>query len=190
MTACSKRLLLLKLISACLLYCLQNSRAAADMGRMILSEQQGDTRISVFVSPDPLRAGPIDISVLLQYSETGQPIDDAEVNLRITPSDDRGPAIYSNATQAAATNKLLRAALLDLPNLGSWDVEINYIAHNTPAHQVEFTLQAGPPLAQWFTLWPWFTWPAAVVLLFGIHCRLAVGTRYRSRSDLMRPGPG
>jgi len=156
-------------LAVSLLSCLYTSRASADMGRLVLTEQQDGVRISVFIRPDPLRAGPVDISVLLQHSETEQPIDDTGVNLQITSADVRGPGIHAVATQAAATNKLLRAALFELPSPGSWDVEINYIANHKPERQVRFKLQAGPPLAQWFTVWPWFSWPAAVVLLFGAH---------------------
>jgi hypothetical protein len=164
MTTRNMRLPLHNVIAGCLLSCLYASHASADMGRLVLSEQQGDSRISVFTSPDPLRAGPIDISVLLQHSETGQPIDDADVNLRIISGDGRD-TIHAVATQAAATNKLLRAAVLELPSPGSWEVEINYITDHKPARQVRFTMQVG----QWFAVWPWVSWPAAVVLLFGAH---------------------
>ena len=139
------------------------------MGRLVLVEQQGDARISVFTSPDPLRAGLIDISVLLQDAETGQPIDDAQVNVQMTASDLGGRTIHAVATHAAATNKLLRAALMELPSPGSWDVEIAYVADSKPARQVYFTLEAGQPLTHWLTVWPWFTWPFGVILLYGIH---------------------
>ena len=61
----------------------------------------------------PIRCVPdlIDISVLLQDAETGQPVDDAEVNVRMTSGDVSGRTIHAVATQAAATNKLLRSAL-------------------------------------------------------------------------------
>ena len=177
MTARDSQLLLLKLISASLLYCLQTSHASADMGRMVLSEQHGDTRISVFTSPEPLHAGPIDISVLLQHSETDQPIPDAEVNMRITSGEARSPAIHAVATQAAATNKLLRAALLELPHPGSWDVEITYIVDHKPARQLHFTIQAASQREPWFAVWPWFSWPVAVILLYGVHRRLTLRKR-------------
>jgi len=28
---------------------------------------------------------------------------------------------------------------------------------------------AAPPLPAWLSVWPWFSWPAAVVLLFALH---------------------
>jgi hypothetical protein len=140
---------------------------------LVLAERQGDHRISVFTSPDPLRAGPIDISVLLQDAETGQPVDDADVTVQMTSSDDSSRIIHAVATHAAATNKLLRAALIEIPSPGSWDVEIAYVAGSNPARQLHFTVEAGQPMARWLTVWPWFSWPAAVVLLYGVHRWLA-----------------
>ena len=115
-----------------------------------------------------------------QDAETGQPFDDAEVNVRITPADVGGRTIHAVATQAAATNKLLRAALMELPSPGSWDVEIAYVADAKPSRQVRFTLEAGRPLTRWVTVWPWFGWPAAVVLLYGVH-RWLVGRKLARR---------
>jgi len=158
------------------------ARVCADMGRLVLAERQGDYQVSVFVSPEPLRAGPVDISVLLQNAETGQPIDDAEVNLRLTSGVAGEPAIHAIATQAAATNKLLRAALIELPSPGSWDVEIAYVADRTPGRPIRFNIEAAQPLPQWLTVWPWFSWPAAVALLFGIH-RWIVARTNSSRSS-------
>src|SRR5947207_14784509 len=89
--------------------------ALADGGRVVLMERQGAYRISVFMSPDPLRAGPIDISVLLQGAETGIPISNAQVNVSLTPSGRHGITIHAVATNEAATNKLLSAALVELP---------------------------------------------------------------------------
>jgi hypothetical protein len=134
-------------------------------------ERQGAYRISVFASPDPLRAGPIDISVLLQDAETGMPISNAQVNVSLTPSGRRGISIHAAATSEAATNKLLSAALVELPEPGLWDIEIACLAEHGPA-RAQFTTDAGPRSARWVNVWPWFSWPAAVVVLFGVHRRL------------------
>jgi hypothetical protein len=131
-------------------------------------ERQGGYRISVFVSPDPLRAGPIDISVLLQDAETGSAITNAQTMVSLKPSSRRGRTIRTVATNEAATNKLLSAAVVELPETGSWDVEIACLAEHGPA-RVEFRADAGPRLTAWLNVWPWFSWPAAVVILFGFH---------------------
>lgn len=145
--------------------------ATADGGRVVLVEKQGDYRISVFASPDPLRAGPIDISILTQDATTDAPIADAQMDVTLSPRDQRGPTLRATATSAAATNKLLRAALLDLPAAGAWDVEIAITADRGPAN-VRFAIEAGPPLPRWLTVWPWFTWPIGAVFLFSLHRHL------------------
>jgi hypothetical protein len=145
--------------------------ASADGGRVVLIERKGDYRVSVFASPDPLRAGPIDISILLQEAATDTPIADAQVDVSLSPADQRGPTIRATATSAAATNKLLRAAIVDLPAAGTWDAEITITADHGPAN-VHFAIEAGPPLPRWLTVWPWFTWPIGAVFLFGIHRHL------------------
>ena len=154
--------------------------ASADGGRVVLVEKQGDYRISVFASPDPLRAGPIDISILLQDAATDAPIADAEIEVILSPRDQRGPTLRAAATSAAATNKLLRAALLDLPTAGTWDAEIAITADRGRAN-VHFAIEAGPPLPRWLTVWPWFTWPVGAVFLFSLHRHL-VWRRQRATS--------
>jgi hypothetical protein len=155
--------------------------ASADGGRVVLVERMGDYQIAVFTSPEPLRAGLVDISVLLQDCATGQPITGAQVNVSVTPSDARGRPIRAVATTDAATNKLLYAALTELPDPGSWDVEITCLAEHGPAN-VRFTIDADQRSTRLLNVWPWFSWPAGVVLLFGVH-RLLVWRRETGRID-------
>jgi hypothetical protein len=145
--------------------------ALADGGRVVLMERQVDCRISVFTSPDPLRAGPIDISVLIQDAETGKPITNAQIIVTLTSASAPSRTIHAVATNDAATNKLLSAALVDLPASGEWSTEISCLAQHT-AFQVHFTIDAGEPTLARLDVWPWFTWPAGAVILFGIHRRL------------------
>jgi hypothetical protein len=158
--------------------------ASADGGRVVLVERMADYQISVFTSPEPLRAGPVDISVLLQDSATGRPITGAQVNASLTPSGGRGRPIFAVATTDGATNKLLYAALVELPDPGSWDVEITCLADHGPA-EVRFTIDADQQSTRWLNVWPWFTWPAGVVLLFGVH-RMLVSRRETASSRLAR----
>ena len=79
-----------------------------------------------------------------------------------------------SATQAARHKQVIARRSLELPASGL-DVEIAYVANSQPARQVRFTMEAGRPFAPWLTVWPWFGWPAAVVLLYGAHRWLKVG---------------
>jgi hypothetical protein len=168
MAARFRRLFAHILYAGCMLLGPCGASAWADGGRLVLIERQGNLRIFVFASPEPLRAGPIDISVLLQDAETGQPVDNAGVSVCLTPRRG-GRVIRTVATKAAATNKLMYAAVMELPHSGLWDSEIAYVADRSLARRVRFTMEAGRPLPRWLTVWPWFGWPAGAVLLFAAH---------------------
>jgi len=147
---------------------LQCAFAHADGGRLVAVERQGDYQFAVFASPDPLRAGPVDISVLIQDAETNEPITDMSVDVKLTRRDDPAKTIYASATTAAATNKLLRATLIELPEPGWWDGEVVCDGNHGPI-ETRFAIEAGPPLPKWLTVWPWFAWPFGAVALFGVH---------------------
>ena len=155
--------------------------ARADGGTVRMAERQGDYQISIFTSPNPLRAGPIDVSVLVQNVETGQAIGDTHIALRLTAREMPRTSLLAVAASTAATNKLMQAALVDLPAAGWWDVEVDCTT-NDGSTQLHFAMEALPPLPRWLTVWPWFTWPAAAVALFGAH-RWLVERRRRDLSS-------
>jgi hypothetical protein len=145
----------------------------ADGGQIRAIERHGDYQITVFSSPNPLRAGPVDVSVLVQYARTGETIRDADIVVEFAADDPSQPPIRAVATADAATNKLLRAAVVELPAPGQWNVhvECTTASQSTPI-AVAFAMEAAPPLPRWLSVWPWFTWPIVAVLLFAIHRRL------------------
>jgi hypothetical protein len=144
--------------------------ACADGGQVRVMERRNNYQLTVFTSPNPLRAGPVDVSVLVQDAKTGLAISDVIVAVELKSSDKSLPPIRAAATIDAATNKLLRAALFDLPAPGRWDVRVEYTtAHDQAPIDVSFAMECGPPLPRWLSVWPWFTWPIVAVLLFAIH---------------------
>jgi hypothetical protein len=140
----------------------------ADGGAVRLSERKGNYRISVFTSPTPLRAGPVDISAFVQDAATGEPIPEARITVRVTPRNHPEAVIQERATTEAATNKLFQAALFDLPEPGWWDVAVAVegLRERIEAH---FDMEADEPLPRFLEITPWIAWPAAVVLLFCVH---------------------
>jgi hypothetical protein len=132
-----------------------------------LRERAGGYQITVFTSPTPIRAGPVDVSVLVQDAETAEYVPEARVTLCMK-APGAGQVLEYPATTEAATNKLFRAAGLRLPEPGWWDVAVAVEGPRGPA-LVRFGVQADDPLPRWLDLWPWFGWPALVVALFGIH---------------------
>jgi hypothetical protein len=150
--------------------------ARGDGGTVRLSEQRGGYQITVFTAPAPFRAGPVDISALVQDAANGEPASDVSVEVRIAPVDRPDEAITSPATTAAATNKLFRSAIFELPTPGRWQVNIAVEGQLGPA-QARFELDAGEPLPHWLAIWPWIGWPIIAIALFGVHqflvCRRA-----------------
>jgi hypothetical protein len=153
--------------------------ACGDGGTIRMSEKRGGYLITVFSAPAPFRAGPVDISVLVQDALTGEPVPDAHVTVRVSKPGQ--PAMDYPATREAATNKLLHAAQFELPEPGGWQLEVQ-VEGVDGAAVIGGELEAAAPLPRWRELWPWIGWPALAIGLFGIHQAL-------TRRRLARPGP-
>ena len=134
----------------------------------------------------PLRccAGPIDISVLIQDAQSGRVCTDATIEVELGSLDPPALVLTQTATADAATNKLFKSALFDVPHAGPWKVRVflrdpqipidsatEQTPHDVPA--AEFELAIAPPLPAWFDLAPWLGWPFAAIALFGVHQWLA-----------------
>ena len=144
-----------------------SSFARADGGAVRLREQAGAYHVTVFTAPTPLRAGPVDVSVLVLDAATGEYVPEARVTVRPTARG-TGAVLEYPATTEAATNGLFRAAVFDLPDAGWWDVEVIVEGPHGQA-RLRFGLEVDEALPRWLELWPWFTWPALAVALFGLH---------------------
>ena len=161
-----RSLLRVFLLSACHLP-LSPCHVRADGGAVRLSERAGAYQVTVFTAPTPFRAGPVDVSAVVQDSATGQYMLEAQVTVRLTARD-TGDVLEYPATAAAATNKLFHAAVFQLPEPGWWDVDIAIEGPHGPA-LLQFGVEADEPPPRWLELWPWFSWPALAVAFFGVH---------------------
>ncbi|MBY0526625.1 MAG: hypothetical protein K2R98_24730 [Gemmataceae bacterium] len=159
--------------------------ARADGGTVRLSERRGDLQITVFTSPTPWRAGPVDVSVLVQDAATGDPVPDAAVEIRLSPRDSHSAAIRGLATKDVATNKLFVAAQFDLPHAGSWQLDI-YIEQNGERQALGCELEAAEASPAWLSLIGWIFWPLLPILAFAMHQYL-VWRRRNFRVDDLAP---
>jgi hypothetical protein len=172
-----RSLLCVFLLSPCHLVTLSPCHARADGGTVRLSQRAGGYQITVFTEPTPFRAGPVDVSVLVQDAATKKALPEAQVTVRAAPlGRGRAPVPYA-ATTEAATNKLLHAALFQLEEAGWWELEV-IVQGPLGQGQVRCEVEAAEPWPRWLAFWPWVSWPALVVLLFGVHQLLV---RARSR---------
>ena len=144
------------------------ARVLADGGSLRLTEESGNYQIAIFTSPTPLRAGPVDISALVQDAVTHEPVSDVQIVVKAARRDRRGAVIRRPATFEAATNKLFQAAALDLNEPGWWQIEIGLDGPRGEA-SVALDIEAEKPLPRYLAMWRWLTWPALPILLFGAH---------------------
>ncbi len=156
----------LLLISSFILH--PSSFLRADGGTVRLSEQQGNYRLTVFTTPTPLRAGPVDVSVLVQDAATGEPASDVQVTIEAARRGPPAETIRRPATTGAATNKLYHAATLDLPEPGWYALEVS-VAGTRGEARAHFELEAADRLPPCLAMWPWVGWPALAILVFGVH---------------------
>ncbi len=156
-----------------------SSSVRADGGAVRLSERAGGYRVTVFTDPTPLRAGPVDVSVFVQDADTGEPAAGVRVTVRAAPRGRPGEAVGHAATAEAATNKLFRSAVFELPESGWWDVEATVEGERGQA-RVRFEAEVADRLASWQAMAPWIGWPALAVLLFVVHHVLVRRNRPRA----------
>ena len=160
--------------------------AWADGGVPLTMRDIGGYRIAVFAEPAPLRAGPVDISVMVQDAQTGKHLDDTTIQVRVQSV---GPVVVrraSPATEEAATNKLFKAAHLSLPFAGHWQVQVEVEGRYGKA-EVTAEMVAGKALPRWQRLWAWFTWPAVPVGLFLLHQWLTARQQRRHTPTIHTP---
>jgi hypothetical protein len=152
--------------------------ALADGGLVRVRGSSGAFVITVFTSPTPMRAGPVDVSVMVQDGETGRPVLDALVVVEWTAAhDDRSLSV--EATRERATNKLLYAALPELPRAGDGELRAR-VSRAGRAGEVSCRISVLPSLPPLLSFWPYLVLPPVGVLLFVLNRRLA-GRRLRSR---------
>jgi hypothetical protein len=134
--------------------------------------------VAVFTDPTPCVTGPVDISVLVLDPATGGPVPEVRVAVEVIPIGRPYLATRGLATAEAATNKLLRAAVLDLRTPGRCEVTV---AIDGPRGQarVQFGLDVADPAIPRPGIVAWILWPLPVIALYAVHRRLA-GRKERS----------
>jgi hypothetical protein len=144
------------------------SVAWADGGAVRYSQRHDDRLITVFTDPTPLRAGIIDVSVLIQDASSGKPLPNVPVTVSAYPIRNLEGRMSSPATTEAATNKLLRAAQLDFSESGQWRVElaVDGLERGPP---IGFDVNVAEALPPWVQTSFWIGWPVAAIGFFVMH---------------------
>jgi hypothetical protein len=148
--------------------------ALADGGVVQMQRSAGPFVITVFTAPAPLRAGPADISIMVQDGDN--PVLDAEVTVRFHR--EGGEAIEAEATRERSKNKLLYAALVSMPEAGSWEIDVA-VVRNSEETRIDGVMIVAPPPPFLLTYWWTLALPPVAIGLFVINqwLRKTVGSR-------------
>ncbi len=152
------------------LFVLAATLARGDGGAVVVQERRGDLVVSVFAAPVPLRAGPADVSVLLQRADDDSAVLEAEVAVRLVREAGRARAggDWVRADHAQATNRILYAARLETSGPGRWILQAR-IGLPPIRVEVEAPVEVQPPLPPAARFWVWIVLAPLVVVLFLLH---------------------
>jgi len=148
----------------------------ANGGTIQVPEQPvGPYLVTVYTSPSPFRAGPVDISVVV-FDQQRALVNDAQVTVTTEPLGHAGSGGSYPATHDQADIKSYYAAKFDLPASGQWRITVD-VQGAQGSGTTTFDVDAGAA--------PLISVPFLVALLLlvplGIGWRLAQAQRQRLR---------
>jgi len=161
-----------------------SSHLRADGGITVGQAERDGMRVTVFAAPVPIRAGPLDVTLLVQEIPSNRPVTDASVACSVrklsppSPSPFRLPAWCSTiapgsripATPAHSRNKLLFGAYLPLTEPGRWELSI-HVTRGPANFTSAFPLDVAAPQPLLSIWWPLIALVPAAILLYASRNR-------------------
>lgn len=156
----------------------------ADGGVVLARQVVNGLDLTVFASPVPLRAGPVDVSVLVQDPESGRAILDAKVAVAWSSTSSDSPdwmppccAMDDGRTAIPATrghsqNQFLYSAIIPIRNAGSSELVVQLEAGGEKA-LFSCDVKVQPPQPPVQAYWPFLALPPFAVAGFALHQRLS-----------------
>jgi hypothetical protein len=149
----------------------------ADGGTLLLRRDAGPYSVSLFASPEPLRPGPADLSVMLQKTSDRSSVLDAKVSLRLSQkSAGTISEIFARASHERATNKLLYAATVNIPQPGRWQLAVD-VEDKTGTAELATAVTVQPREAPAIAHWPYLILVPVLAALFILNRWLKVKRR-------------
>jgi len=164
----------------------------ADIGVVRLRETRGPFVITVFTCSELVRGTASDTSVMVQRSDSSEPILEATVNLVFTAPrgsvlEHGGPLcglpeatflgetaglqtrqVMLPARRDQSSNKLLYAVPFNWPLAGCWNVEA-LVRQGPDSAKAACEVAVGLPTRRLARLWPYLAWPPLLVALFAMN---------------------
>jgi hypothetical protein len=159
--------------------------ALADGGVIVGRTTAEGWQVTLFAAPAPLRAGPGDVTVLVQDAATGSPVLDAEVTVGWTATQpaastdwlppcctmDTAPGQQA-ARRGHSQNKLLYGAIVPMRAAGPGQLAVSIRAGDR-ALDWTVPIEVARPQAPLLTYWPLVALPVGAVGIFSLHQRLS-----------------
>ena len=173
--ACAEALMSLLLIAITVFDC--RITAQADGGTVQFERSAGAFVVTVFTTPSPLRAGPVDISLLIQSRENREPALDCQAVVQLNK--EGAMSISSEATHDTARNKLFYAAQVKVPESGLWDLEAA-VTRGADSINVAGPINVATANSAMLVYWRSLALPPLLISLFVLNQWLK---RRRSKGD-------
>jgi hypothetical protein len=165
-----------------------------DGGAVITRQTIDGLQLTVFASPAPLRAGPVDVSVLVQKGE--KPVLDAAVDISwkansAFPVDWLPPCCTMEsgteripALRGHSNNRFLYSAIVPMKTAGPSELRVRVLeAGREVVLSCDFDVRR--PLPPLLAFWPWLAFPPVAIAGFLLHQKLS---RTSPRNGPRSPG--
>ena len=161
----------------------------ADGGAILARQTINGLGLTVFASPSPLRAGPVDVSVIVQDGETSvldAAVEVAWLTSSSSPSEWLPPCCTMEpgaeklpAIRAHSNNRLLYSAIVPMKSSGPSKLVIS-VAQGGRKALLSCDIEVRPPLPPAVAFWPWLVFPPVAIAGFVLHQNLV---RSRRKGD-------
>jgi hypothetical protein len=157
-----------------------------DGGAILARQTVNGLGLTVFASPTPLCAGPVDVSVLVQ--DGGTPVLDARVEMAwsagASSSTEWVPPCCTMesgadgipAIRAHSNNRFLYSAIVPMKSSGPSELVIRVEQGGREASLV-CNLEVRPPPPRALAFWPWLAFPPIAIAGFALHQSLLKSRR-------------
>jgi len=163
--------------------------AKGDGGVIRLRETQGPFSVTVFTSPEAAAGGLADLSVLVQGSESGKVVLDADVTFTLSApvgemkqadvfcgvptaamplSDGINNLASVRASREQASNKLLYAAPVQLNTPGDWKLHV-VVSRGTDTARFDCFIPVTLRPQKLTDMWPYLSLPPLAIAAFSVN---------------------
>ena len=123
----------------------------------------------MFTAPAPLRAGPIDLSVLVQDAETGRPITDLPIEVHAQRIGHAEAAIHAAATTGSGHQQASPRGDARAPRTRPMAFRRVGARHRPASQPIGFDVDVAEPAPPWLQLSLWIAWPLLPIGLFAFN---------------------